>query len=332
MTRYFHIKWGIIVALLAIVCLAGGCNGADAPTAANVTGGAEDGGQTAIPDILPFADNTQYETRTVSLYYRMREEQLLARETRKINVPYDQRLEKVLIKALIDGPSINLLDLTGVFIAGTNVVKIEESGDMLIVTLSRNFLGTPADISQNWRNDPSLRNEVLQRRQLALESIVNTITENTRYTSVQLLVQSGGDDTSGQRIARSEVYMDGGDELLSPVKRSEENLLTHYNTAGIILECWKNKDFDRLYRYVSGRPTEETFVQELTQYDRALLSYTLSAGTVSEDGASAVLLATLQYKDVNGTAAIENYPIHIKCDGGLWKIEYENLLRLMEAM
>ncbi len=284
------------------------------------------------PQILPKADASDTEKKEMSLYFRMQGESMLVRETRTVMLPVDTQLEQVLIQALIDGPSPHLLNMNGLFIPGTKVISVSQSGSLLTVTLSPEFLDTPADAPANWNTNFSWRSEVLLRRRLALSSIVNTITEATDFTAVQLLVQQNNEDTVGRRIPRMEIYeATEGDALLTPVSRDEHSILTHFNTAVAILNCWRGKDYSRLSRYICESPTEAAFQQEIVNHNRSLTNYSLTPGIISSDGTSAVLSAMLEYTDVNGVVLVENYPIHLICDEGLWKMRYATLLKLMEA-
>lgn len=284
------------------------------------------------PEILPSAGGVEPEQRPVALYFRMRGENMLARETRMVTFPLDVSEEQVLITKLIEGPGPDMLDLTGLFNPGTRVLPPTGDGTLLTVTLSKEFLDKPADVPDNWRSVQSWRDEVLERRMLALASIVNTITEETQYTSVQLLVQRDENDRVGRRVERAEIYKDGAESLvLSPISRAEELILSPHNTADIILSCWWKRDFDRLYRFVSGSPTEAEFQQTMLEVGRALTSFTLSPGVVSDDGQSAVILAGLEYTNASGFAVIRDFPMQMRRVNNLWKIEYAALLRLMEA-
>ncbi|MDR0928789.1 MAG: GerMN domain-containing protein [Oscillospiraceae bacterium] len=288
---------------------------------------------TEWPDIAPNADAAQAEMRMVSLYYRLREEDLLARETRSVYVPMDKQLETVLVEALIEGPSPSLLDLTGLFIPGTKVIETARRGDLVTITLSDAFLGTPVDAPIDWRGNPLWQGEVFARRRLALASIVNTLTEAGDCARVQVLVRQGGEDSAGIRIARSDLYEEAAPgDLLTPLTRDESLLLTHHRTADVIMACWQNRDFERLYRFVSGRPTQPQFLQEMGAREHFVTDYTLSAGTVSADGMRAVVACTFAYEDGAGMAEVTEYPIRLLLENGLWKINYEALLALLEAI
>ncbi len=328
LTKRFKYAWAALA--VAGICLLGGC--AAFPGAATQNTAAVDATHDALlPEISPLASAAPWEERTVSLYFRMRDEAMLAREERSIPLYSDMRLEKVLIESLIEGPSPSSLDLTSPFIPGTRVISITESGSLLLVTLSQAFLDTPLDAPTQWQSDPVWRREVLLRRRLALASIVNTITEATSFTAVQLLVQENPSDMHGERISRQHLYeVFDGDPLLTPVSRDESVILTHHNTAAVILDCWLQKDFARLYRLVASPPTEAAFTEEVLSYSRTLTNYSLSPGTVSADGQRAVLVVNLTFLD-GGAANVVGYTISLMQENGLWKIEYPALLRLMEA-
>lgn len=342
-------RWGAIAVLMAVVCLLGGCNAIiPEQSADDATAGAPadtspqsapdvDVDAALTPEILPAVEESMTEQRQVTLYFRMQSETMLSSETRTVYFPRDRQVEEVLITSLIEGPSPGLLDLTGLFSSGTKVYRVWRSADLLTVTLTREFLSPPPGAPVSWDSDPYWRTEVFNRRQLAIASIVNTITEETDFTAIQFLVLESDDDTSGRRIRRAELYPDAsGDQLLPPVTRSEHFILTHYNTANVLMESWRSQAYDRIYRFVaqeSGqRPTEAAFQQEMITMDRSLVRFSLSAGTVSEDGQRAVLEATYEYISASGNVLVQNYPMRLVRENGLWRIVYEDLQRMMEAV
>lgn len=325
--------WAALLAALLCVGLLGGCAQEAAPSAATPSPEpAQD-----QPEISPAAGSAMAEQRTVPLYFRMQGEALLARETRTLRIPYDKQPEAVIIEALIDGPSASLLDLVGVFNAGTRV-SVSASGSTLTVILSRSFLDTPSDAPANWESDAAWRAEVLLRRRLALLSIVNAITESTQYTAVQLLVRETNDlESAGVRVPLSTFTEEVDDEtaLLGPVTRDEASLLTHHNTAQAILESWHTRDFERMYRFVAqmdgDRPAESEFLLLLAAMPGSLSEYSLSPGSVSADGQTAILTADITRSDEGGQWRLENYPLCLTLENGLWKIPYATLLRMLEA-
>lgn len=292
--------------------------------------GADDGAYS--PELSPGADGIEPTLRDVSLYFRMRGENLLVRETRTVSFPLDMSPEQVLIAKLIEGPGPNQLEMTGLFIPGTEVLPPTADGSLLTVTLTSEFLDKPADAPANWQSDPSWKEEVLSRRMMALASIVNTITEETDYTEVLLLVQRDGVDAAGRRITRAEVFPDAPQGLvLAPVSRMEDLILSPYNAASIILDCWWRRDFDRLYRFISERPTETEFQQEMLMINKTLLTFSLRAGVVSDNGQRAVISSDVEYTNAAGYTKSRTFPMQLVHENNLWKMEYDALLRLMEA-
>lgn len=95
------------------------------------------------------------------------------------------------------------------------------------------------------------------------------------------------------------------------------------------------KDLERLYRFVAQadgeRPTQEAFIQAFSEAPRALIAFSAAPGSVSEDGKTAVMTVDLTFLDANGTLEIEDYPLHLTRENGLWKIGYATLWRMMEA-
>ena len=95
------------------------------------------------------------EMREVALYFRMQGENMLAREVRKIYLSRDDQLEKAIVRAIIDGPSASLLDLSSVFNPGTQVLSTFATGSILNVTLSREFLSAPPDVPATGTTTPT---------------------------------------------------------------------------------------------------------------------------------------------------------------------------------
>lgn len=329
-------RWALLGLLLLLMALLAGCQ-ATPPVTALPADPAAPEREAQTPDILPADEEATPEQRDITLYYRMQGENMLAGETRALSFPKDKQVERVLVEALIAGPSPSLLDLTGVFTPGTKVLKVWSSGDLLTVILTHEFLQPPTGAPALWETDDSWRAEIYTRRQQALASIVNTITEATSYTSVQIMVLDRNDDVNGRRLRRSELY-DGasGSELLGPMRRSESNLLTHFNTANILMESWKEQTFDRLYRFVAqeatARPTDMSFQQEMQALARRLVYFDISAGTVAEDGQTALLETSYAYMMDGTTVQVQSFPLHLVRENGLWKITYAELRRMMEAI
>lgn len=291
----------------------------------------------SMPVISPYqqTDPKSYRTypeatREWALYYRVRDEDFLVRVMSSVDIR-DNMLEESLIEALINGPKSGLAELIGVFPAGTRIIDTASEGDTLLLTLSYHFLDAPSNMPAGWRDNPSQKSEVYLRRRLALASIVSTITEETRYSAVQLYITSDENDAIGRRISRSEIFENESDILLSQIKRSEEYLLTHFNAADIILRSVQTKNIDTLYKFISGFPEENTFLSEIFGNGNRLTAYSLSSGMVSNDGQNAILIANLVFENTGGETRDEEFAFRIEQENSLWKIKYDTLKRMMEA-
>ncbi|MDD7446834.1 MAG: GerMN domain-containing protein [Clostridiales bacterium] len=330
-------KWRIAALLLA-ACLLGGCAAKPSPQGGEISSALPTVETAAAQvDVPSGMSGSRVETREVALYFRARGEDLLARETRKIYLSRDERLEKAIVRAIIDGPSASLMDLSGTFNPSTQVLSVFETGSVLNVTLSRAFLSSPTDVPSDWYNYASWREEVLMRRMLSLAAVTLALTDASEYTAVQFLAQERADDLTGKRILRREIYFGETDDtaVLGPMTRDESLLLTQYNSAQVILECWRDKDFARLYRFIAQtdgeRPTQEAFVQTVSDMPRALIDFSVQPGSVSEDGQTAVMTAELTCLSQGDVLNIHAYPMHLLRENGLWKISYAALTRMMEA-
>lgn len=331
-------KLKMLALLLAALCLLSGCSRKGGEEAADVRPAAEvaeDG--TVATEISASMSGTRMEAVEVPLYFRMQGENLLARETRRIYLSRDERVEKAIVRGMIDGPSASLLDLSGTFNPDTQVLGTFETGSILNVTLSRTFLSAPTDVPEDWYNYASWREEVMMRRRLSLAAVTLAVTDMTDYTAVQFLVQERSDDLTGKRILRKEIFFEETDDtaILGPMGREEELLLTQHNSAQVILQSLQEKNYERLYRFVAqadgNRPTQAAFVQTISSFPRALISYECAPGSVSEDGKSAVVTAQLTFQEAGGMLYKEDYPLQLMRENGLWKISYATLRRMMEA-
>ena len=282
----------------------------------------------SIPVISPYQktdpDRWTHEgdpSREWALYYRVKGENVLVRVMEPVDTR-DKTLEEALIEKLIQGPEPGRTGLAGVFAEGTSIIRNDSEGDTLLLTLSYHFLEAPFGMREE---------EVYLNRRLALASITSTITEETRYTSVQLSVTNDENDKIGRRISRSEIFQGEPDELLSLSRRSEEYLLTHHNAADMILRSIQSRSFDKLYKFVSGTPAESTFLLEMFGSRNMLTAYSLSSGMVSDDGQNAILIADLFFENAVGEWRAEQYAFRIEQENSLWKIKYETLKRMLEA-
>ena len=311
-------KWRIISALCAVLLMFSMCGAENAQALE------------AYTDAITFASDRS-ETLRVPLYFRLQGEEYLVRETREVVLPYDRELAEVILGELVEGPT-EQQEMTAVFKSGTRALSLQQAGDMLVVTLSAEFLESPFESKETVSEKEYA--ETLLLRRLALQSFVNTLTEITDYTSVLFLVQRNASEQTGTRLYQYDLN-ENADQiaLQGPISRNEQIILTHYNTASLILECWLNHDYKLMYRFLTAEnaPSEIEFEQLLTDSLRTLGGYSLSPGTVSEDGQTAVFEVYLNISDEKSVTVLQSYPMRLCLENGLWKIEYDALMQMMEV-
>ena len=318
---------GRCFALLCCALLLSGCM--NSPPDALVRQGGE--GQrlisASIGELTPDA-------RKITLYFRYGDSAYLAPEQREIEVKRNESLEKAVTAALIQGPAPSSLSLTGLFPPGTEALAATVQGDTLFITFNEAFLGRyadePADASAGaWRTEGTLR------RQLCLQSLAATLTEAGLCAQVQVLVFRSAAQTTSMRLQAGFLDRSGNDALLPPVTRDESRLLTPYNTACLLLGAWQVQDWLSLYD-LTAREGESARAGEQSALDafaaaRMLTDFSLSPGTVSFDGQTAVLTADLTVQDGGADLALKSYPLLLLREDGIWKMDYGRLLAMMNG-
>ena len=270
------------------------------------------------------------DSQTITLYFRYGDSAYLAPEQRQIQVKRNESLEKVITAALIQGPDPSNPALSSLFPPGTEALAAAVQGDTLFVTLNEAFLGRYADESSD-----AASGEGVLRRQLCLQSLAATLTEEGLCAQVQVLVYRGAVQTSSMRLQAGFLNRTNDDTLLPPVTRDESLLLTPFNTAGLILQAWKNQDWISLYDLTakaegSARAGEQSALDAFAAA-RTLTDFSLSPGTVSFDGQAAVLTASLTVQNQGTDEVILGYPLLLLREEGIWKVDYNRLLNMMNG-
>ncbi len=138
-----------------------------------------------IPEINPKAETANKDSLDVALYFSYNGEKLLAAETRTIEVPVSDSLEAAVVRALIQGPSPQRDELIGLFWEDVKVTSVDSNADIFFVTLSEEFINTQPPTTV--LNDAN----ILERKKLAIYSIVNTIIEMGKFSRVQICGKTG---------------------------------------------------------------------------------------------------------------------------------------------
>lgn len=306
--------------LLLAVFLLGGC--AISPPDTLKRGGVESGSL-----ISASTSGLTPDEKPVALYFRFQDSSFLASEPRTVVVQRNESLEKAIVETMINGP-LNA-QLTPLFPAGSEVVGTMTQDGTLFVTFNEAFLGRypdePGDASSGlWKT------EGLTRRQLCLDALAATLTETGLCDRVQVMVQHGSGQAASMRLQAGFLNRSGDTDLLPPIVRNEEALLTPHNTASALLDAWLKQDWEALSVFTAYAPGEQSVFEDF-EAAGVLLQYGLSHGSVAYDGQSAVLNADLTLRGDSREIEIQGYPLRLIREEGLWKMDYQALLAMMRT-
>lgn len=280
------------------------------------------------------ADPDGAEEQTVRLYFRYLEEPFLAAEERMISVSKDESLEAAILQALLEGPSAGHGELGRLLPEDVEVESVVSRGETLFVTFSEALLRT-GELPADWATRPEWTEEAPLRRQLAIASVVASITDRVPYGGVQILVHRQGQVQESLRLENS-FFLSGRQGLSEPQHRREELLLTPSRAVETLQQTWLEKDWERMYRYVSGaesggvvRPGYPDFRAAMDTLP-VLLRAAATAGVVAGDIAVVCVSDERRLSDGTQTAR-EAFPVQLQNEGGVWRLSYVQLLRLMGA-
>lgn len=295
----------------------------------------EQGGDSLLPEAQAPAE--LYATQAATLYFRFLDEPYLAPETRAVTYAPSQAYELALITALLAGPSAHAAELTSLFPEGTRVLSTARQGRILFVTLSKEIMDPypdePADLSA-----ATAGAESLLRRQLCMQSLVATVTENCDVDDVQVLVEQTGAAAESLRLRQRYFLTTDDDSLLVGLQiRQEELLLTPETTLRAILDGWITQDWARLYRYLAAKdPATGEERRSLADFIAAmeglprLVSCAFSGGSISLDGASATFTLCPAVLDGGQAREIPGRVLRLCREDGLWRVPLAQLTQWLE--
>lgn len=322
-------KKRLLILLVLCLLLLAGCSSVGLPmggtVATNVPG---------VKSVLPEAQapDALDSRETATLYFRYLSEPFLAPETRIITHSPSRPYELSLLTELLSGPGSHATDLTALFPAGTQVLSTVTQGRTLFVTLSQEILsGYPDDAGAT----PA---EQKLRRQLCMQSIVATITENCAIDRVQILVEQSGNVTGSLRLQQSYFLEDPQSaELVGPMTRDDSLLLTADTTAELLCSLWRSRDWQRLYQYIARRDPS-TGVERISYRDFVtamenlplLSDCSVTGGSVTLDGAQATY--TLHATTLSGSreATRQGCILRLCRENGLWRVTLSQLTGWLE--
>lgn len=262
------------------------------------------------------------------LWFRYGDEPMLASELRTLSATASENDALAILRALIHGPAAASTELRGLFPTGTQVISATQTDRVMFVTLSRHIMNGYPDEPAAWRDQAVWASEVPLRRQLAMQAIAATVTENFPVDTVVILVDQSATDSLRLRNA---YYTLDNDKGIAPyLTRDERYLLTPSRTAEIIMECWQSSDWARLYRYVArtdpttgqARPEEAAFVNLMLAQPH-LLSASVSGGSIQPQGATFTLQG--EFLIDGEVRAFHSMILRLTQEKGLWRVGLSQL-------
>ncbi len=305
--------------MIAVVLLSAGCAGVRTQSTSS-----------NLPDINPNAESASKDSQNVTLYFSYRGEELLAGETVTLNVPVNESLEYAVVRALINGPTVNRSELSGLFWEGVKLVRVNSSADILFITLNEAFVSSEPE--KVVLEDGT----VADQKKLAICSIVNTIVEMGKYSSVQIYVDK--QQGVGQGITRGEAGWETDvTKRLEPLGRMKDMILTPQNTLGQALDSFMKQDWTRLYNFTaynnpdgSVKPEIKAFSDALSDKGNALESFNVVDNNVSGDGQKAIVMLDYTMKTREGDSIERpNVPVVLVREEGIWKLTYPSLVDVL---
>ncbi len=270
------------------------------------------------------------------LYFGFENSDYLVAQRTTIKAANDISIEQMLLEALIAGPASGegverLID------SSTVVRSIQPNNGCLFVVFSSEFTN-PVGMPENWESDDELKALVQKRRQMAVWSVVNTLTELGRYSKVQILLDLNGDGT-GQRVSRYDLgFSDDPNDTtrLEPLARNDAVIYDAEVALHDFIRSLDSRDYDRAAQCVatldgSERPDNNALTASFSGADLTFLTYALISCQVSSDGLSALILIDYELQSGNRTDIFKDIPIRMIREGGYWRVSYNSAVQLLEG-
>ena len=345
--NFFKIR--LMLLLLCVSMLACGC----------AIGGIR---QDSVVEDLPQIDPEDGVTKemAVTLYYRLTNEDYLVGISRSISVRASERVEMAMIRTLLDGVPLQALspNISPIFPAGTSIVEVSVAGDIMYVTLSREFLSTSAydeireaaelSYQNNAISKETLKSmldiaygEFLTTRRLAVYSLVNTIVLFNSSVRVQVLVDADGSG-AGTRLKLSDLGLNADDQadsdLIEPMKFVESCIVTPQIVTQCALGHIVNGEYELAYPLFSEddgsaiqKPQYANFETEMKSLG-SLDSFKLYGSSVENDENYVRIKADLVFRSADGSEKeIKGKELLLKREGDLYRLGYGTLLSLLKG-
>ncbi len=322
----------VLATALALLALAGCDAGFSGVTERPLASGA------ASPVPVPPQDGDVAPNRIpVTLYYRYYDEPYLAPYAAILEVTSDKSVEQALIERLIQGPDADRSEYTALIDSATTV-SVAERSEYLEVTLSQIYVDSMTSLPDPWTTTAQdYENELMRMRNLALNSIINTVTEMGVHSRVMIRIDRGLGDA--EKLLRSEGGFDSNmDRAIDPLPRDTSLVLTARRCAELALEELQARDWGALGGWIASADVDGT--QPPVQLDGALnnrpalISFSfldgetvmpLTEGSV-KGIEQTVLCMDAAFRDSLGNVKeVWNVPLRMVRTGGIWQIAYASL-------
>lgn len=288
---------------------------------------APDGEETTDINPLPEAANTV--DKEMTLYFKYADENMLAGETRVIDVPVNERIEMAVLEEVLKGPSQDNPELKSVIPKNAKIIDVNESGEYLFVTLSKEFI-TESALATVDTEDVAALETAKQDMNLAIYSIVDTLIELGGFSRIQILVDTN-DSGRGERISLADIGDDSTDGgTLEPLGWNGVLLMTPENTVELLMEAFAKRDYETLYALIAynssdgtSKPSREDFISNLLSQFNTLEEYQVLDSVVSSDANSVIVAVSFSLKSQDGDTTVkDNIILQLIRERDLWKAEY----------
>lgn len=280
----------------------------------------------SLPPIDPEAGVSK--EADVTLYYRLANEDALVALNQTITVHANEYVEEAILRQLLEGPPAFMTDLSSVVPVGTQLVEVTPEGAILYVTLSKELL----DVSINAKT----REEINAEHRLAIHAIVNSLTANSAYSRVQVMVDMDGVG-SGTRIPGSLLGFESS-QLLEPMQFNSDIIATPKSIVEFALTHMQAQELAQAYTLfleseTGGfqKPDYATFETQMLSMGN-ILSYTVHNYEIVQDKRSARVWFNMNWVTRDGVEYNAEYlTMDLQMEGGLYKIGYNALMQILQG-
>lgn len=312
-------KRGMLLGIMLLTVLLSACS---STTVGNYVSATPEG----AVHIAALPDANAADAHSATLYFRYADTSLLKQETRQLSILPNETRERALVSALLAGSTEGGEPL---FPPGVEVLSTQVNDGTVFVTFNEALYGRYED-----ENGQLTGPEPALRRELAMDALTATLTESGEHHAVQVLVRAESEVGSSMRL-RSSYFLEEDDRPADVLIRSEEHLMTPANVTHSVLLAWQQRSFDVLYPLLSMQgdtqllPSQTLFSEAFAKSDM-LIVYSLTPGSVSPDGQSAVVCVNMTLRRADGGEySISGWPLRLTRENGAWKISVSALRALM---